>query len=81
MVVKQVTVCGDVLRDKRAGDFVEMVSRFNSSVYLEVENKRVNAKSIIGVLSMNLSDGDDVSVLAGGEDENDAIAAVIEYIG
>lgn len=80
MVKKQLKVRGDVLRSKKAGDFVEMASDFSSSIYLEVENRRINAKSIIGVLSMNLQDGDNVSVLVNGEDEKDAIETLEQYI-
>ncbi|MBQ9625181.1 MAG: HPr family phosphocarrier protein [Clostridia bacterium] len=80
MVEKQLKVGGDVLRSKKAGDFVEIASEFNSSIYLEVENRRVNAKSIIGVLSMNLTDGDNVNVLVSGADEEKAISAIEEYI-
>lgn len=81
MVTKKLTVNGDVLRSKKAGDFVELTSKFSSSVYLEQENKRVNAKSIIGVLSMNLNDGDEIFVLTSGDDENRAMTTVEEYIG
>lgn len=81
MVTKKLTVNGDVLRSKKAGDFVELTSKFSSSVYLEQENKRINAKSIIGVLSMNLNDGDEIFVLTSGEDEDRAMITVEEYIG
>lgn len=81
MVTKKLTVNGDVLRSKKAGDFVELTSKFSSSVYLEQENKRINAKSIIGVLSMNLNDGDEIFVLTSGEDEDRAMTTVEEYIG
>lgn len=80
MVTKKLKVRGDVLRSKKAGNFVEVTSAFNSSIYLEVENRRVNAKSIIGVLSMDLGDGDTVSVLVNGDDEQQAMGAVEEYI-
>lgn len=80
MVRKQLTVKGDVLRSQKARDFVDITSGFKSSVYLEVGNKRVNAKSIIGVLSMNLSDGDSVLLLVDGDDEETAIMAVEEYM-
>lgn len=80
MVTKQMTVSGDVLRSKKAGEFVELTSKFLSSIYLEQENKRINAKSIIGVMSMNLCDGDIISVLADGKDESHAIRAVEDYI-
>ena len=80
MMTKQVQVGGDVMRSKKAADFVDLASRFNSSIYLEVGNRRINAKSIIGVLSMNLCDGDSVNVLINGDDEELAMQQVAEYI-
>ncbi len=80
MVTKQLSVRGNLLRSAKAGNFVDVVSGFNSSIYFEQENKRINAKSIIGVLSMNLNDGDEIRVLADGSDEEQAIEAVNSYI-
>lgn len=81
MVTKQLKVKDDGLRSKKAGDFVEMTSAFSSSIYLEVDNKRINAKSIIGVLSLDLNDGDTVNVLVDGSDEQQAMTDIEEYIG
>lgn len=80
MIHHSVTLGSDVLRSRRAGDFVDMVSGYSSSVYLEVDNRRINAKSIIGVLSLNLEAGDKVELLCNGEDEERAGQEIMNYM-
>ena len=52
---------------------VRLASTFKSQIYLEKDSKKINAKSIIGVLSLTLKPGDDVIISADGMDENAAI--------
>lgn len=59
---------------------VQVASQFESSVYVEYENKRVNAKSIMGMMTLALHSGDKVTVAAEGKDEELAIAKVEEYL-
>ena len=80
MVKEQLIVRGKVLHSKKARDFVDVTSKLKSSVYLEIGNRRINAKSIIGVLSMDLQAGDRVWVLINGEDEISAMDAIKEYV-
>ena len=59
---------------------VQVASRHNSTVYLEAEGKKVNAKSIMGMMSLGLDTGEMVNVIADGSDEDDAINNIEEYL-
>lgn len=59
---------------------VQVASRHNSTVYLESEGKKVNAKSIMGMMSLGLDNGEMVNVIADGCDEDDAIQNIEEYL-
>lgn len=52
---------------------VRLASTFKCQIFLEKDNKKINAKSIIGVLSLALKKGDDISVIADGADETAAL--------
>ena len=59
---------------------VQVASRHSSSVYLETEGKKVNAKSIMGMMSLRLDNGDMVTVIADGPDEEDAVTNMADYL-
>lgn len=59
---------------------VQVASQFESSVYVEYENKKVNAKSIMGMMTLALHSGDKVTVVTDGKDEDTAIAKIEEYL-
>ena len=59
---------------------VQISSRYDSRITISSHNKRVNAKSIMGMMSMGFANGDELTIEAVGEDENDAIDAIAEYI-
>lgn len=59
---------------------VQVASQFESSVYVEVEEKRINAKSIMGMMTLALRTGEHLLVEATGEDEEEAIEAIEKYI-
>lgn len=59
---------------------VQVASQYESSVYIEYEEKRVNAKSIMGMMTLVLPAGHNVTVTADGADENDAVNAVVSYL-
>ncbi len=59
---------------------VQVASQFDSSIYLESEGKRVNAKSIMGMMTLVLSAGDTVTVSADGADEDEAIKGIQTYL-
>ncbi len=60
--------------------FVQVASQFDSSIYVEVGTKRVNAKSIMGMMTLGLDVGEEVVVSAAGNDEEAAIAEIEKYL-
>ena len=59
---------------------VQVASQFTSKIYVEYETKKVNAKSIMGMMNMALLNGEEVVIDAEGEDEQEAIAAIEEFL-
>lgn len=59
---------------------VQVASQYESSVYLETEGKKVNAKSIMGMMSLALDNGESVKVITNGEDEQEAMRGIEEYL-
>ncbi len=59
---------------------VQVASQYDSTVYIETEGKRVNAKSIMGMMSLALGSGESVKVVAEGNDAQEAINSVEEYL-
>ena len=59
---------------------VQTASRFSSNIYIESENMRVNAKSIMGMMTLGLDSGCDVTVVADGEDEEEAVSRIAAYL-
>lgn len=61
--------------------FVQVASRFKSRIYVTMDNKRVNAKSIMGMLTLGLIEGDEVTVTVDGEDEVAAAEEIEKFLG
>lgn len=59
---------------------VQVASKFESKIYLESTGKKVNAKSIMGMMSLGLDNGDQVTVTAEGTDEEAAVDAIENYL-
>lgn len=59
---------------------VQKASMFDSKIYIEAEGKKVNAKSIMGMMSLGLNIGEQVTVIAEGEDEAAAVENLENYI-
>ena len=59
---------------------VQVASQFDSSIYVEVGTKKVNAKSIMGMMTLGLDVGESVVVSADGADEEKAIAEIEKYL-
>lgn len=57
---------------------VQTASKFNSDINLEYKGKSVNLKSIMGVMSLGVDQGSDVTISVDGADESDAMAAIVE---
>lgn len=59
---------------------VQVASQFDSSIHLETEGKYVNAKSIMGMMTLVFENGMELSVVADGADESEAIDKIEEYL-
>ena len=59
---------------------VQVASQFESTVYLGSDNKKVNAKSIMGMMSLALAQGDELLVSCDGVDEADAIEGIADFL-
>lgn len=59
---------------------VQVASQYDSKIYLETENKKINAKSIMGMMTLNLTEGEELVVSADGEDEEHAVASIENYL-
>lgn len=59
---------------------VQVANQHESSVYIEAEGKKVNAKSIMGMMSLALGTGESVKVTANGNDEKEALDDIEEYL-
>ena len=81
MVVKQVEVkLKTGLQARPAALFVQEANRFSAEIFLEKDGKKVNAKSIMGLMSLAVGSGSMVSIIANGDDEQAAIATLSDYI-
>lgn len=60
---------------------VQVASKYDSSVYIESANKKVNAKSIMGMMGLGLDRDDTVTVIADGKDEAAAVAGLEDFLG
>ncbi len=59
---------------------VQVASQYNSKIYVECEDKKVNAKSIMGMMALGLVSGEEVVVSADGEDEQVAMTEIEKYL-
>lgn len=59
---------------------VQVASQFDSSIYVECGNKKVNAKSIMGMMALGLDAGEEVVVSADGDDESNAMADIEKFL-
>lgn len=79
MIKKQVTVGSSVV-DRPIAMLVQTAGKFASSLHLQLEEKNVNLKSIMGVISIGALDGKNVVITADGSDEADACDTIIEFL-
>ncbi len=59
---------------------VQVASQYDSTVYLQIGSKKVNAKSIMGMMSLGLNTGEDVTVITDGADEKEALESIEKYL-
>ena len=81
MIKKPITVqLANGLEARPVGLLVQVASQYESKIYVETENKKVNAKSIMGMMTLGLNAGESVVVSAEGTDEQAAIENIEKYL-
>ena len=81
MISKEVVINNQVgLHARPATFFIQKANECKSSIWCEKDDRRVNAKSLLGVLSLGIVKGTSVKILADGVDESAAIATLSELI-
>ena len=81
MKSKEVTIeLASGLEARSVAMLVQVASQYESRIYMEYANKKVNAKSIMGMMSLVLPVGEKVVVTADGSDEDTAIASIEKYL-
>lgn len=81
MVSNEVAVQNSVgLHARPATFFIQRANEFKSSIWVEKDERRVNAKSLLGVLSLGIVKGTKISIIADGSDEEEAVKTLIELI-
>ncbi len=81
MISKAVVVKNQVgLHARPATFFIQKSNEFKSSIWVEKEDRRVNAKSLLGVLSLGITKGTEITIITDGTDEKEAIDALEKLI-
>jgi len=81
MCAKEVLVQNQVgLHARPATFFIQKANEFKSSIWVEKEERRVNAKSLLGVLSLGIVGGAEIRIIADGADEQQAVDSLVELI-
>ena len=77
---QSVVKCESGLYNRQATYFIQKANEFKSSIWLEVEDRKINAKSLLGVLSMGITKGTGVNIVADGPDEEEAVNVLSEML-
>ena len=81
MYVKEVLVQNKAgLHARPATFFIQKANEYKSTIWVEKEERRVNAKSLLGILSLGITKGTTINLIADGPDEEEAVAALVELI-
>ncbi len=81
MVKREMTITNNIgLHARPATFFIQKANTFKSSVWIEKDERRVNAKSLLGVLSLGIAKGMVVTIIADGVDENEAVDGLINLV-
>ncbi len=81
MYVKDVTVVNKVgLHARPATFFIQKANEYKSTIWVEKEERRVNAKSLLGVLSLGIVGGTPIRIIADGADEQEAVEGLVNLI-
>lgn len=79
MIEKTIAV-GTSLEARPAAIFVQTASKFSSHIQINIDNKTVNAKSIMGMISLGILDGQTIKIIADGQDEEQAVKELSNFL-
>lgn len=81
MIKKPITIqLSEGLDARPIALLVQEASQYSSAVYIEVADKQVNAKSIMGMMSLRLTPGEEITVVANGADEEEAAKGIETFL-
>ena len=77
---QSIVKCESGLYNRQATYFIQKANEFKSSIWVEKEERRVNAKSLLGVLSLGIVGGTTIRIIADGADEQAAVDGLIKLV-
>ncbi len=81
MITREVSITNKVgLHARPATFFIQKANSYRSVIWVEKDERRVNAKSLLGILSLGISQGMNITLIADGQDENEAVDGLAELI-
>ena len=81
MIRKPVTIQNNMdMEDRPVAHLVQEASQYASQVYILMGSKKINAKSIMGMMSLTLMPGEEITVVANGTDEKEAAAGIERFL-
>ncbi|MEE1014334.1 MAG: HPr family phosphocarrier protein [Clostridia bacterium] len=81
MYMKEVVIQNQVgLHARPATFFIQKANEYKSSIWVEKDSRRVNAKSLLGVLSLGITKGLSITIIAEGTDEEQAVNDLVELV-
>ncbi len=68
------------LQARPAAQFVQKANSYSSEIFIEKDSKRINAKSIMGLMSLALSKGNQIKIIVDGSDDQEALKELVEFV-
>jgi catabolite repression HPr-like protein len=81
MIKKPVTIhLSTGLQTRPVAQLVQVASQYESEIYVEIGSKRFNAKSIMGMMTLGLDTGEEITLSANGSDEEAAMVSLVSFL-
>ena len=77
---QSIVKCESGLYNRQATYFIQKANEFKSGIWVEKDERRVNAKSLLGVLSLGIVGGTTIKIIADGADEQEAVDALVKLV-
>lgn len=78
--LQTIVKCESGLHNKQATYFIQKANEFRSNVWIEADDRQINAKSLLGVLSMAITTGTSINLIADGLDEEVAVKTLAQML-